>query len=151
MADEKQKTMVDVADKVVDKIGDGASWLASGLEHIVKTMSEQAPVAWKALVMYHRSVAISELVISVLLNVVGVFLVFFAYKGIKKAIKTYEEDNDDDKCGFSCVAFGVIGLTGFIIVCCNINDVPKLVADSIVPERRAVIEVVELAGKLVKK
>jgi hypothetical protein len=110
--------------------------IAQSIQTIANEMAKQAPGVWEGLVRYHRTTAITELVVSLVVFALSVFVV-------KNAVSLVR--SEDDMGGG--IAAGLIlicvsaGLSGAVA-----HRLPDVVAQAVVPERAAALEIISRAS-----
>lgn len=138
-AEEVSKTWPDVASEALQGLKAGIGEAASLIGDVASQLSKAAPQIWKGLVEYHRWVAIGSLIET--LVYLAVSSVFFYYS-LKWAKHLYKEDRDDEGWFWGSAAVAVVSV---IVFFGGVSSLTRDIADVIVPERRAAIEVINIA------
>jgi hypothetical protein len=147
-----QKTWPDVSDKALELLQTGLGNVADLVGDITSKFAEAAPQVWYGLVEYHRWKSIGELSTTILFFITSIVLI---YSGIKIYLSTIPDRKTEGYWSDITMTHFWISLIMFFVGCITliiqINSFPKEIANVVVPERKAAIEIITViknGGKL---
>ncbi len=141
-----------VADKALEGLQAGLGEIGKVVQSIAKELSESAPHVWHGLVEYHRWIAIGELIANTLWVIAAITLMVIGKKNYSSSKKEGEERKYKDYRGSNWpedvqFKFGVsiaMMVISSIVLVVILVELPYLIGDIVVPERRAAIEIIQI-------